>query len=452
MAHGNSFDEDSVKAPGGKWLVLALVLAVLGIALAAGGWFMGGEKALAHNMHSYLTSYMFYLSIALGGLFFTLLQHLVRAGWSVTVRRMAEGYMKNLILMLLLFTPIFFNIDSIFAWADDGQSTVKTEQKADGNHGEAKTEDLQKAGGGHESHYGRIDKIKDERLSHHLHKVLEHKQVYLSEGFFKIRMGIYFLIWIGLALFMFRNSVAQDSHGEAKTTILMGKVSAGAMPLFALTTTFASFDWMMSLDYAWFSTIFGVIYFSSGFIGILATLIVTSFVLQKRGYLKGAVTVEHYHDMGKFMFAFIIFWSYCSFSQFILIRYPNIPEETVWFLHRWELFGGDGWKFWTIALVLVHFALPFVLLMSRHVKRNKVTCTLMACWMLVASWFQFYWIIMPTLEFPRQTLPQFSTSDILIAVGLGLVFIGGFLFNLRNVNLIPVRDPRLKEAVNFTNY
>ena len=463
MAHGNSFDEESIKAPGKKWFTLALVLAAIGGGITATGWVMGGEEARAHNMHSYLTSYMFYLSIALGGLFFTLLQHLVRAGWSVTVRRMAEGYMKNVILMLFLFIPLFLNMDKIWAWADHGDhAKAHVEHKADDGHahkdgethksGEDKADDLQKAGGHAESHAGRVDKIEDELLAHHLHKVLDHKKAFLSKNFFSIRIGIYFLIWIGLALFMFKNSVAQDTHGEAKTTVLMGKISAGAMPLFALSLTFAAFDWMMSLDYAWFSTIFGVVYFASAFIGIMATLIVTSFVLQKRGYLKGAVTVEHYHDMGKLMFAFIIFWSYCSFSQFILIRYPNIPEETIWFLHRWSFDGHNGWKFWSIGLMLVHFALPFLLLMSRHVKRNKVTCTLMACWMLMASWFHFYWLIMPTLEFPLKTVPAFGLSDILIAVGLGLVFVGGFVFNLRNVNLIPVKDPRLKESVNFTNF
>lgn len=440
MAHGNKLDSESVKAPGAKWGGLAIGLIVVGAGVIFGGFSM--SKA-GHGLHSYLTSFMFYLSIALGGLFFVMLQHLTRAGWSVVVRRLAEGFMKNVLVMLVLFAPIFMNIDKIYAWADSG------------SHGEAHAESSDTAHAGGEAHLttGRIDTIDDEKLQHHLEHVLHHKHKYLEAGFFKIRVGIYFLVWIVLALFMWKNSVAQDSHGEAATTIKMGKVSAGAMPFFALSLTFASFDWMMSLDYAWFSTIFGVIYFASGFIGLMACLIISSFFLQKRGYLKGAVTTEHYHDMGKFMFAFIIFWAYVSFSQFILIRYPNIPEETIWYLHRWQHEDGSlGWKNWSIAIPVIHFILPFILLMSRHVKRNKVTCMIMAVWMLVASYFHFYWVIMPTLTFPSVTDPAFGFNDVLIAVGMGLIFFGGFLFNLKNVNLVPVKDPRLDESLNFTNY
>ena len=438
MAHGNKLDIESVKAPGAKWGGLSIGLLVVGIAVSIGGIFMG-EKA--QGLHSYLTAYMYFLSIALGGLFFVMLQHLTRAGWSVVIRRLAEGFMKNLILMLVLFAPIFMNVSTIFAWADHGDAAA---HEASG--------DIAHAGGEHHVVGGRTSGVEDEKLKKHLEHVLHVKGGYLSEGFFKIRVGIYFLVWIGLALFMFKNSVAQDSHGESATTIKMGKISAGAMPFFALSLTFAAFDWMMSLDYAWFSTIFGVIYFASGFVGVMASLIIASFLLQKKGYMKN-VTVEHFHDMGKFMFAFIIFWAYVSFSQFILIRYPNIPEETIWYLHRWEQEGGvTGWKNWSIVVPVIHFILPFLLLMSRHVKRNKVTCTIMACWMLVASYIHFYWVIMPTLKFPFMNTPSFSFQDVVIVVGMGLAFVGGFLFNLKNVNLVPVKDPRLDESLNFTNY
>ena len=447
MGHGNTYDQESVKAPGNKWNGLSIALFVIGAGITFGGWSMGGSEAHAHNMHSYLTSFMFYLSIALGGLFFVMLQHLVRAGWSVTVRRIAEGFMKNLIWMVLLFIPIFLNIGSIFAWADHGDHGKEKVSTAI-----EKKDEVAHAGGSEELHTGRIDKVTDHKLAHHLHHVLDHKKKYLSPGFFKIRAAIYFIVWVVLALIMFKRSTAQDEHGDAQSTVTSGKIAAGAMPLFALTVTFAAFDWMMSLDYAWFSTIFGVIYFASGFIGIMASMIIAIFILQKRGYMKGAVNKEHFHDMGKFMFAFIIFWAYTSFSQFILIRYPSIPEETVWYMHRWITPEGEGWSKWSIALVFLHFILPFILLLSRHVKRNTVTCTLMAVWMLVASYVQFYWIIMPTLEFPLKTLPQFGLNDILIVVGMGLFFIGGFIFNLKNVNLIPVKDPRLDEALNFTNY
>jgi hypothetical protein len=457
MAHGNKFDKESVNAPGGKWSGLIGIFGFAGIGLLAAGAFVMGDKA--HGLHSYLTSFMFYLSIALGGLFFVMLQHLTRAGWSVVVRRLAEGYMKNLILMALLFIPILMNVEKIYAWADPGTETVKTADthaapKADGAATTTIPKvDVEHKGGEDHGNYGRINKTDDPKFAKHLAHVLPLKHKFLNKNFFTIRACIYFLVWIGLALFMFKNSVSQDSDGEAKRTIKMGKVSAGAMLFFALTLTFAAFDWMMSLDYGWFSTIFGVIYFASGFIGLLASLIISSFILQKRGYFKGAISIEHYHDMGKFMFAFIIFWAYVSFSQYILIRYPNIPEETIWYLFRWEQDGGVlAWKNWSIALPIIHFFLPFLLLMSRHVKRNKVTCTLMACWMLVASYIHFYWLIMPTLAFPAKNLPNFGLQDIMIVIGMGLIFIAGFLLNLKGVNLLPIKDPRLKESLKFTNF
>jgi len=470
MAHGNSYDKESVQAPGSKWGGLSIGLLVVGIAVMAGGYFMGGKD---HSNHSYLTSFMFYLSIALGGLFFVLLQHLTRAGWSVVVRRLAEGFMKNLLWMLILVIPILLNAKTIFAWADTRTAAEMT--AIHGGHGHGHEADAHGAADAHGEkgekkadadvkHFGgapvasdgkptgRIDYAHAEHR-HHLSKVLGKKKGYLNLDFFYVRVGIYFLIWIVMALFMWKNSVAQDDNKDPKLTIKMGKVSAGTMFFFAMSLTFAVFDMIMSLDYAWFSTIFGVIYFSGGVVGIMAALIIASFVLQKKGYLKGAVTTEHYHDMGKLMFAFVIFWAYVSFSQFMLIRYPDIPEETGWFLIRWTQSATDaGWRNWSIWIPMIHFVIPFALLMSRHVKRNHVTVTLMAVWMLVASYLHIYWEVMPTLNYPLYTPPHFGLNDVLIALGMGLFFIGGFLFNIKSVKLIPVGDPRLQESLDFQNY
>ena len=505
MGHGKNFDEKTVLAPGAKWNKAIGIFAVLGTLLIGGACLTKSTES--HFYHSYLTSFMLYLAITLGALGFIMIHHLTRAGWSVTIRRIQEGFMKNIWLMAILFIPIGLNTDKIFSWADTrtGDELAKGislesyhfdsahhgDDHADHGHAEPAVEievkEVKKivAGGHPDNSKNKVQKEETEELvvtvtetaqtesahddhnahgdahhgeggrfelahgrhRNHLEHALHAKHSYLNVSFFVKRAFIYFAIWIVLAFFMFKKSTAQDVDGNADTTILMGKVSAPGLMLFALSITFASFDWMMSLDYAWFSTIYGVIYFAGAVMCLYAASIIAARVLQAKGYLQGAVDTEHYHDMGKLMWAFMIFWTYTALSQYLIIWYADLPEETIWFLNR----SKEGWMPISYVVIFAHFVIPFIFFMSRHMKRNKTICTFFAVWLLLAEFVYLYWQIMPTVTFPITTPFSPSISDVLILLGMGGFYVAAFLLNLKNQNLIPVRDPRLKESVNFVN-
>ena len=494
MGHDKKFDEQSVQAPGAKWNGPIFTFLGIGLALAIGAFIMQGNKA--HFLHSYLVAFMLFLSISLGALGFVMINHLVRAGWSVTIRRVIECFMKNLALMAILFIPIAMNVDTMYAWADsrdaatliselhivdhsvhgdhadevheDSHGSEKVAHAADTKedhsghdhaegehdaHAHAEDAHADHSADSHDAHahgeltVGRLD-LAHGKHQHHLARVLGIKQVYLEKSFFNYRAIFYFVVWIALAFFMFNKSVSQDTTKDPKTTILMGKASAPGMMLFGLTLSFAAIDWMMSLDYAWFSTIYGVIYFSGAIMCMLGSTIIAVRVLQAKGYMQGVVDQEHYHDMGKFMWAFMIFWTYTSLSQFLIIWYADLPEETIWFLDRMK----KGWGPVSYAIIFAHFIIPFAFFMSRHMKRNRNICTFMAAWLIAAEFVWLYWQIMPTVSFPVVAPFHPGITDAMILLGMAGIYIAGFLFNLKNNKLIPVGDPRLNEAVNFKNF
>ena len=452
MGHHNSYDKESVQAPGSKWNGLVGILFVAGIALTAGGFFMAKGVSVAHASFSYLTSYMFYLSIALGGLFFVLINHLVRSGWSITSRRLAEGMMKNVLLMAVLFAPIALNLNTIFAWTDMGKKVDVAASKADyGIEGPIGRTDLYKSRSGNTEEKKAVN---TKKWQEHLEHVLLHKKGYLSPNFFFARAAFYFIVLIGLAFYLFKGSktldTEEDPEKQAATIVRLGRASAPGLMLFSLVITFIAFDWIMSTDYGWFSTIFGVIYFSGAVVAFYASLILVSKFLQSKGFLKGAINIEHYHDYGKFLWGFMVFWTYVSFSQLILIWYADLPEETSWFHSRWNEL--DGWRTLSLIIIFGHFVLPFFLLLSRHVKRSGFGITFMAIWMFIVSWLHLYWEIMPNMTFPGVSTFNFQFADVLLFLGLGSIFFGGFFLNLKNSKLIPENDPRLKEAINFHNY
>ena len=360
-----------------------------------------------YRWHSYLTSVVFYASIALGGFLFVCIQHLTRAGWSVVIRRLAEATMMNIGLVLLFLLPVILFHPEIFLWAKEVN-------------------------------------IPDGHWHHAWHK----KHAYLNSPFFVIRFVIYAVLWFYLSRFLFKKSISQDRTKSSSVTLVLGKLSALCIIVYGLTSTFFAFDMIMSLEYAWFSTIFGVIFFAGCFIGLLSFVIIASSALQVCGYLRGVVTAEHRHDLGKLLFAFVIFWAYVSFSQFLLIRYPDIPEETVWYLNRYH----HQWDGVTWAVLVGHFVVPFFALLSRHIKRCKFALTFMAVYMLVFHYIDLYWHIMPTVAYPNHIKFSFRWVDVLVPIGMGLVFIGGFLHLLKRRYLVPVGDPRLKESLEFRNH
>ncbi len=217
------------------------------------------------------------------------------------------------------------------------------------------------------------------------------------------------------------------------------------MILFALTLTFCAIDLLMSLDPEFFSTIFGVYYFAGAVSSGYSFLALSLMWLQGKGRLLRSVNREHYHDLGKMMFAFgVIFWSYIAFSQFMLIWYGDLPEETHWFKDR---FNGD-WKIVSCALLACHFAIPFFGLLSRHVKRNRKTLAFWAVWLLVIEWIDIYWLVMPSVS--RDSVPL-HPADLLCWVGVVGIFLGAAATRAKGMNLVPTKDPRLADSLAFQN-
>ena len=387
---------------------IQVALALVGLAALAAGLWLGWNKYddLRDFSASYLVSYMFFLSISLGALFFVALQHLVRAGWSVTVRRPAEILAANVVCMAILFLPILLPLllgmtGPYYKWLDPQLVAASS--------------------------------------------LLQWKSPYLNLPFFVVRAAIYFSIWGLLGRFFLRQSTLQDSTGDPEITRRMEKVSPVALILFGLSVTFASFDWLMSLEPQWFSTIFGLYYFSGSVVGALSALILFALALQSRGYVAGAITVEHYHDLGKLLLGFVIFWGYMAFSQYMLIWYANIPEESVWYLQRQT----GSWAWVGVGLLFGHLLIPMLGLLPREVKRRKMLLGAWALWMLVFHWIDIYWLVMPT--FAPESLP-FEAMDACCIISVGSLFLAGIVATARKYELIPTKDPRLEESLSFENF
>jgi hypothetical protein len=357
---------------------------------------------------AYLTGYAFFLAIALGGLFFTIVQHLTKAGWSVNVRRIAEWLAASMPIMAALAAPIVIAIvlphSPLYSWTDP-----------------AKREDFS-----------------------------PFKKLYLNVPFVVIRLVFYFTVWSVMGVWFWKQSVKQDISGDYKLTERMQTLSAPCMILFGLTLTFCVFDLLMSLDPDWASTIFGVYYFAGSAIAIFATIILFVLFLQSRGFLLESVTVEHFHDLGKWLFAFTFFWGYIAFSQYMLYWYGNIPEETEWFRRRGATTAvGDanGWSVVIIMLLFGHFLIPFAGMLSRHVKRSRKALGFWAVWLLCFVWLDMLWIVRP--EFSKTF--DLGLIDLAVFVGIGGVFLFVVLRKAAHDALRPLRDPRLADALAYEN-
>ena len=270
------------------------------------------------------------------------------------------------------------------------------------------------------------------------------KTGFLNAQFFMIRVAVYFGIWSILAWFFYRTSKAQDHNGDPALTRRMEVLAAPGIVLFALSLNFAAFDLLMSLDPHWFSTIYGVYYFSASVLLFFAVMPKILVWLQMQGLLKNAVTVEHYHDIGKFMFAFTVFWAYIAFSQYMLIWYGNIPEETEWFLKRQT----DGWTAISLTLLFGHFVLPFLMLISRHVKRRPRLLAVIGVYVAAMCWIDMYWLVIPEFS---PGVARFGLLDCTVYLGMAGVYSALLVWRLSRTTLVPERDPRLNESLAFEN-
>lgn len=383
--------------------VAALVLSLLGAVMV--------DEGIKRFYHAYLVNFCFFLSLSLGALFFVLVQHLSRAGWSVVVRRVAEGVAANTLILVILFVPILLGMAHLYPWT-------------------------------------RADLVAHDKL-------LQWKQPYLNIPFFILRCLFYFAVWGGWSYFLLRRSQEQDATDDpevnARLSLRMERWSAPGMLLFALTVTFAAFDLLMSRDPHWFSTIYGVYFFAGSILGFIALLPVVFFLIQKSGRLENCVTAEHYHDIGKFMFAFTVFWAYIAFSQFLLIWYAHLPEETGWYHRRMT----GQWTGMSLLLLFGHFIIPFMGLISRYPKRRIHLLMPWGIWILTMHWFDLYWLAMPEYGWGVEGAPEglvgFSFLDLTVFIGLGGIFVAGLVQWLRDSSLVPERDPRIGESLFFEN-
>jgi len=281
--------------------------------------------------------------------------------------------------------------------------------------------------------------------------ILEKKRWFLSLPFWSMRAVFYFAVWSALAWFLYRSSTKQDALTDASARDAISrnlrKYSAGGIFLYGLTQSFAAIDWVMSLQPHWYSTIFGVYFFAASIQVFFAVTALIAFGLQRGGMLKEAITIEHFHDLGKFTYGFTVFWAYIAFSQFILIWYANIPEEVVFYMTRLE----GGWNWVSYFLPIGHFFLPFFFLLSRWVKRSRLGLTIAACWTVLMYLMDLYWLILPnfgTHGEPRAAA-VFSPSylDLTALIGVGGVFIAVFGYFLNKNKVISINDPRLPESL-----
>ena len=370
----------------------ALLTGVAGAVATAAGAVTSPDQFFG----SYLLAYVFWLAAALGGLALTMLQHLTGGRWGVVLRRIFEAAARTLPWMALLFVPLTFGLDRLYPWTDAAA-------------------------------------VADDHI-------LQAKAPYLNVPFFLARAAFYFAVWIGLAVFLTRWSASQDRAAAPSLVRRMRALSAVGLVLYAFTMTFAAFDWGMSLDPHWFSTMYGFLFIIGQAIMALAVAIVTARRLAAEPPMSSVFNVGHWHDLGKLLFAFSMVWTYLSFSQFLIIWSANLPEEIPWYLHR----STHGWQYLAVALIVVHFVVPFAVLLSRRTKRNSTVLARMALWLVAARFVDVYFLLGPEFHEHGLTL---HWMDVTAVVGVGGIWTALFLAGLLSRPLLPLGDPGLRNAL-----
>ena len=410
---------------------------------------------------SYLFAFFVALSLALGSLFFVLVLYVTKAAWGVTVRRIAELFIRPMSIFAVLVIPLILPIPyfglhydpmrSLFPWwvttvhgevvaHDESRSHESYEAPLAEARGLAEREpaalrDLPVA------NVKRMQEAKEASDS----RIVDHKRPFLNKYFFFGRLVAYLWIWTWLASRYFGWSTEQDRTKALENTAAAQRFTPPALILFAFSLTFFSFDWLLSLDATWYSTIFGVYVFAQCALFQMASLIAVSLLIRRSGLLGNAVNVEHYHDMGKLLFGWIVFWSYIAFAQFFLTWYSNIPDEVAWFHKRWGDNGGT-WMGLSASLIVLHFFVPFWFLMSRNIKRRLPFLAAGAVCMILMHIAEVYWIVMPNFG-PMEPSPL-DVGCLLGVLGIYLAFV---LHGIEEYRLVAVGDPRLVRALEFEN-
>jgi hypothetical protein len=394
----------------GKVSFIALVVGIAGILVAVAGFLFYSPYRVSM---SGLIAVIFWLSIALGMLFMVMLHHIFDAGWSTVIRRPLEHGLAALPWLGLLLLPLV--LLSLFY---DGGGFIWKWMASDRGP------------------------VADDVLYHA-------KSPYLNNPFFVLRFVLYFAIWIGLAWAFRHASFSQDRDGDPKWTTMNRKMAAAGLILGALTVSFAAMDWIKSLDYHWFSTMFGVWYFAGSMRGAFAVTVIMCVLLVKYGPFQGLFKQTHLYEIGRMMLAFTIFWAYISFSQYFLILNANIPEETFFYVVR------EQGNWWNVGLVLIfaNFFVPFIFLLFYANKISTVSMVGISCWILLFHLVDIYYNILPSkLDnwIPVYNFPVFDVAllwDLAALVGVGGICVWAALRSFSSQRIIPIRDPRILESV-----
>lgn len=371
-----------------------LLVGVVGLVGAAAAWAMDPEQFY----HSYLSSYLYWIAISLGCLGWLMIHHVTQGPWAVPVRRIWEAGARTLPLMVIFFIPVVMGMEANFPWVTPDPNDA----------------------------------------------IIAVKHPYLNESFFFTRAALYFVIWIGLTFILTSWSYKQDEDEIQPYFTRMRVVSGPGLLALALTVTFMSVDWAMSVDPHWFSTIFGFIFAASDLLAAMAVTILLVKALENVEPLNKMLSVQHWHDYGNWMLATTMLWAYLSFSQFLIIWMGNTQEETPWYVRDRM---GDGWIIVSIVLIVFHFALPFLTLLTRRTKREKNILVKIAAYMLVMRYVDLYWIIHPSFLHGH---PPHLTSlwiDVAIIAGIGGIWVAFFAMQYKAKPLAPQQDPRFKEAL-----
>jgi hypothetical protein len=374
----------------GRFQRNALTVGIIGIVLCIAGWLINPEQFF----QSYLIGYLFWMGIALGCLAIVMLQHLTGGDWGLVIQRLLESATRTLPLMAVLFVPLALGMSTLYAWS---RSTAAEE-----------------AG--------------------------DHQDTWLSAPFFLLRAGLYFAIWLVMAYFLNRWSHEQDRDGSPQLKRRLQVLSGPGLVIYGLTATFAATDWLMSLVPEWYSTIFGLLVIGGQVLSAMAFAVAVAVVLAEREPMSHVFATKHFHDLGKLLLAFVMIWAYLAFSQLLIIWAGNLPEEIPFYLPRMQ----TSWRWIGVLLVVFQFALPFLLLLSRELKRHARRLIAVAALVMAMRFIDLLWLVAP--EFRRQGF-EFHWLDIVVVIALGGVWLAFYMWQLRRWPLVPLHDPRLEGAL-----
>ena len=374
----------------------ALMVGAAGAGLCLVGVFLNPEQFF----RSYLLAYFFWLGVALGCLAIVMLHHLAGGAWGAVIQRVLEAGTRTLPLLAVLVVPLLFGVHDLYLWA-------------------------------------RPPAVASDAL-------LRHKSLYLNVPFFVLRTGVYFAVWLVVAYFLNRWSLLHDQVQERPVERSLRRrlqlLSGLGLVLYGLTVTFAAIDWVMSLEPYWYSTIYGIVCIVGQGLAALAFAIVATALLAAFAPFAGVVTPAHFHDLGNLLLAFVMLWAYIAFSQFLIIWSGNLPEEIPWYVHRTQ----GGWQWIGLLLLVLHFALPFLLLLSRGTKRSVYRLATVALAIICMHLVDLFWLVMPAFH-PAGLYVHWL--DVVAPVGIGGLWIAVFVWQLQRRPLLPLHDPRLQGAM-----